>query len=369
MIAWFATKGSGTNEALRIARLVEGVGPLEELAFDKKRKFRSFVQVLSGLRLRRPELIVMEGTGIAGGLACVLARLFLRIPYVLSSGDAVGPFVASHRPGLGWVFTIYEWILCRLAAGFIGWTPYLVGRALTFGARRAVTAAGWAWTALPADGIESLRAETRRRLGIPGKAIVFGIAGALEWNGAKKYCYGWELVQAMGMVTRPDIHVLIVGGGSGVEHLRRVATGILGGRVHFAGTVPMEEVAGYLCAMDVGSLPQTLDGVGLFRYTTKISEYIQARLPIVTSRVPMAYDLDDGFVWRLPGSSPAGAEYLSALAALMQNISKESIAEKRAEIPCQLEIFNPEKQHRRVNAFLLDILAENGATHHETKNP
>ncbi len=69
----------------------------------------------------------MEGTGIAGGLACLLAAIVKGHAYVVSSGDAVGPFIAVHVRCLGWPFAVYERLLCRFSSGFIGWTPYLVG--------------------------------------------------------------------------------------------------------------------------------------------------------------------------------------------------------------------------------------------------
>ena len=81
----------------------------------------------------RPDLVVMEGTGLAGGAALILARAVFGQRYLVSSGDAVGPWVGTRSRLLGPVFGLYERVLCRLAAGFIGWTPYLVGRALTFG--------------------------------------------------------------------------------------------------------------------------------------------------------------------------------------------------------------------------------------------
>ena len=44
-------------------------------------------------------------------------------------------------------FAMYERMLCRFSAGFIGWTSYLVGRAISFGAPRGMTAAsGPGWT-------------------------------------------------------------------------------------------------------------------------------------------------------------------------------------------------------------------------------
>ena len=59
-----------------------------------------------------------------------------------------------------------------------------------------------------------------------------------------------------------------------------------------------------MAAFDVGALPQSTDGVGSFRYTTKLSEYAAARLPVITSRIPAAYDLGCEWMWRLPGRGP-----------------------------------------------------------------
>ena len=48
------------------------------------------------------------------------------VPYVVSSGDAVGPVTSRlHSRLAATVGAIYERFLCRRAAGFIGWTPYL----------------------------------------------------------------------------------------------------------------------------------------------------------------------------------------------------------------------------------------------------
>jgi len=351
-IAWFATKGSGTNEAKRMETLLRHVGATE-LPFDKANKKQSLIELWKRVRQNPPELLVMEGTGIAGGLICLAARVLLKVPYVVSSGDAVGPFIRAHNRVAGVFFEIYERVLCRLSAGFIGWTPYLCGRAMTFGAPRAVTAPGWVIGGMA----HSERAAMREALGIPADKLVVGLLGALEWNSQREWCYGADLVRVMQKVNRPDLCVLVVGGGSGLAHLQKEAGEALGKRIFLPGPVPLERVMPTLAAMDAASLPQSVDGVGMFRYTTKLPEYAGAGLPVITNRVPMAYDLGDGWMWRLPGD-PWGADYLDELAKLLNALTPAMVEEKRTKIPDLKTLFDGEAQVRRVTAFIQDIVAE-----------
>jgi hypothetical protein len=352
-IACFATQGTGHGEEARISTLL---GPdAEVLPFDRGRKGRSAWRLLRRLTADRPDLVVMEGTGLAGGVAVIAARLLAGVPYVVSSGDAVGPYIALNHRAVAPLAALYERLLCRLSAGFIGWTPYLVGRALTFGAPRAMTAASWSAPARPED-----RELRRRELGIPDDAVVFGLLGTLDWTESLGYCYGHELVKAVLSTDRDDLRVLVVGDGSGLERLAELAGGELGGRVLLPGRVAREQVTSYLAAMDVASLPQSVDGVGSFRYTTKISEYLTAGLPIVTGQIPLAYDLDDGWIWRLSGDAPWDPRYVADLAELMATLSRPALEEKRRRVPSDLPLFDRERQQRQVGAFVADLTASGG---------
>ncbi len=350
-VTCFATQGSGHGDERRVVELLRFLDA-EPLPFDRRRKAGSALRLLRTLLARRPDLVVMEGTGVAGGAAVIAARVLAGVPYVVSSGDAVGPYVGLSHRRLAPLAALYERVLCRLSAGFIGWSPYLVGRALTFGAPRAMTAASWSEPARPRD-----RAAVRERLGIPAEAIVFGLVGTLEWNDAVGYCYGLELVRAVLESGRPDLRVLVVGDGSGLERLRAAAGEELGRRVLLPGRVAKESVAGYLAAIDVASLPQSVNGVGSFRYTTKISEYLSAGLPVVTGQIPLSYDLDEGWIWRLAGDAPWDPRYVAGLADLMRTLTPEELDAKRRAVPHNLPLFDRERQQRLAAQFVEDLLA------------
>jgi hypothetical protein len=350
-----ATKGTGTNEEDRLRALLSELD-VDFVPFDKSAKRKSAIKLMKTLSRQRRDLVVVEGTGVAGGVPILLARILLGIPFVVSSGDAVGPFVGAIHPVLRPIFALYERLLCRLCSGFIGWTPYLAGRALTFGAPRAMTAAGWG-PQLDASDRANARTRLRSRLGISDDTIVFGLVGSLVWNRRLEYCYGLELVKAI-LRLQPSrrIAVVIAGGGCGLDRLREIAGNRLSKDVFLLGQIPASAVADHLAAFDIASLPQSVDGVGSFRYTTKLSEYLSAQLPVVTGTVPMAYDLDGGWLWRLAGPTPWSEQYVGRLSELMKSVAPQEISEKRTMIPAQATEFDRDRQIRRVTDFIRDIL-------------
>ena len=351
----FATKGTSSNEEKRIIELLQNFD-LRIVAFSPNQKFQSYLEILRQAKEINPSLVVMEGTGIFGGLACLYLRIFKGIPFIFSSGDAIAPFLALNYPLLLPFTLLYEATLYRLCRGFIGWTPYLVGRALTFGAPRAMTAAGWVHFERSPEKLAESRKTIRTELGIPENAIVFGLLGAIVWNQRVNYCYGYELVKAFQQIQRQDIYVLIIGEGSGLKILKDLASTNLSKRIFLTGNVLLEKVLDYMAVMDVASLPQSVDGVGSFRYTTKICEYIAARLPTMISQVPVGYDICEDWVWRLQGNKPWDSEYISEIASLMENITESEIHQKKQALPKYISHFDLNLQVKRVTNFIQDIL-------------
>ena len=349
-VACLATQGPGSQDEQRIVELLAPLSP-SVWSPDRDHRLRSALKLWRRLRKLAPDIVVMEGTGIAGGVPLLLSRLTGGPPFVVSSGDAVGPFLGLLHAWLRWPGTVYEVSLCRASAGYIGWSPYLAGRALTFGAARAMTAANWAPELSTAGG-----AGVRERLGIPDDALVFGLVGSLVWNPRRAYVYGLELVQAVRDLEREDVRVLVVGDGDGLAHLRHAAGSALGRSVLLPGRVAREDVGAYLGAMDVASLPQSVDRVGAFRYTTKLSEYLAAGVPVVTGELPLAYDLDDGWVWRLPGEAPWDPRYLDALSGLMRGLTRSQARERRPR-STRSDLFSAADQQRRVCAFVREAAA------------
>lgn len=351
-IIGFATQGSKGDDEHRLRALLGNL-PVSYYPFEKKNKVRNLWNILARIRTEQPQLVVMEGTGIVGGLAVILGRTLYRTPYIVSSGDSVGPFIAQKHPALGLLFHTYEKLLYKRSIGFIGWTPYLTGRALTFGSTYAMTAPGWAPFELSSEERIRARSVIRARLGIPEDHVVIGLVGSLNWNKRIGYCYGYELVRAMETVDRDDVTVVIVGDGSGKPHLERLNKSR---KVLFTGRIAREEVPSYLAAMDAASLPQSIDQVGSFRYTTKVSEYLSVGLPIITGTIPMAYDLERNWFYKIYGDRPWSSSYITGLASWINCVSKAEIEERSRTIPSLIPQFNKQDQVSRVTEFVQDII-------------
>lgn len=356
----FATQGCGGNDEARLRALLSKLEHVEFLPFDYSHKVKSAWNILKRVYTERPNLVVLEGTGLWGGMVLILGKCFFRIPYVVSSGDAVAPFVAQEVPWLGPLFWCYEKTLVRFSDGFIGWTPYLAGRALTLGATRVMTAAGWAPQKVQEADRKNLRDTVRRKLHIPEDALVIGIVGSLALSRRVGYCYGSELVRVAHKVSKKNLRVLIVGEGTGRKFLEQLAGKELGQKIILTGNVPRTQVPAMLSAMDIASLPQSVNQVGAFRYSTKLTEYMAAGLPIVMGEVPMSYDLPGDWFWRIPGPSPWSETYISKLASFLDELKPEVLETKKKAVPLSLPPFEKEFQINRVTEFIRAILMRSG---------
>lgn len=349
-VAAFATQGTDSHDAARVSQLVSALSG-DLLSFDRGQRVRSGLRIFRRASRARYDLIVMEGTGIAGGVAVILARLLRGVPYVVSSGDAVAPFVASVLPGARPLAALYERALYSLAEGVIGWSPYITGRALTLGARRAMTVPHRSLV----HGASSDGDTVRSRLGVPQESIVIGIVGNLAWNRRRRYCYGLELVDAIHQLDRRDVVALIVGDGTGMQRLTERAGSLLDTHVFLPGAVPPSELGDYLAAMNVAMLSQSVDAIGAFRYTSKMSDYVRESIPVISTQIPASYDLGGSWMWRLPGEAPWDVHYVRALVNLLSAITKDQIGAKRQSMPPAdaLDV----SEDSVVSEFLRDVVA------------
>ena len=184
-----ATKGSGTNEERRCALSCRSFRPNSSPSTSPKTAERVclFKTLLQTGPTRR------DGRHRHCGRRACPARADVRgVRFVVSSGDAVAPFVAAIHPILGPAFAMYR--ACSVdsrPASSAG--PRISPAAGLRWGLPPMTAAGWGVALDPANQAGA-RARLRWRLGIGEDTLVFGILGALVWNSRLGYCYGAELI-------------------------------------------------------------------------------------------------------------------------------------------------------------------------------
>src|SRR5437867_699590 len=140
-----------------------------------------------------------------------------------------------------------------------------------------------------ARAFRAVRAEERRRLGLPGEALVLLYVGRLEARkGVVELLEAFAAVRATGT---DDLHLLLVGDGSMGESLRRIVTELsLSTCVTFAGFSSYEEMPRFYALADLTVIPTLREC-----YSLVVNETIAARIPVLCSIFAGARDLlEDG---------------------------------------------------------------------------
>jgi glycosyltransferase involved in cell wall biosynthesis len=155
----------------------------------------------------------------------------------------------------------------------------------------------------------------------------------LLWNNRQSYSYGYELIEALKLVKRDDITVLIVGDGSAKERLQSLVPEALRSRVIFTGRLPQMEVVEAMNVMNIGFVTQTLDELGSFRLTTKLPEYLACGVPVAMSPIPGFYDYAASAGWALPAYHPASKEFHMRCARWLDNLQWQELEAKAKIAP------------------------------------
>jgi len=357
------THGVGGQDELRSQRLTTGLDA--DLTFynvDRAQPYPAAIRALwKVVASRHWDLIYQEGTGIVGGLNLIRAAVMRKQKFVVSSGDPIaGFFHVTKGPAAGAVFGRYERALYRACAGFVGWTPYLTGAALTMGARRAVTVEGAVDLSQFVPYQAADREAAKQGFGLDPAHLVCGVVGSLRWTPRQSYCYGLELVETLKRLKRSDVSLLIVGDGSGKDILQGRLPEALRGRAVFTGRLPEADVVRALNAMDIGFITQTLDQLGNYRLTTKLPEYLACGLPIAMSPVPGFFDYVASAGWALPALHPASPEFHARCATWLDQLEREEVtakAQQARSIACERFDYTilSQRFHLFINSLLMPI--------------
>ncbi len=252
---------------------------------SKLGSLRRFFRQINALR---PDLVYVIDTAISGAGAASLARMLRNRPFLIDTGD-LGYELAESTGTPGWagrkIIGLVEAMALRLASGVVVRGTFH---------KEILEKAGFRNVHLIRDGIHAEQSRPldvsglRRELGLDGYLCV-GMMGSIKWNRRYQMCYGWDLIEALGLL-EPSLPVcgLIVGDGDGLPVLQNRAAELgLKGRVRFVGRIPYSEVPHYTNLMDVALSTQTNNRVGQVRTTGKLPEYM------ATGRYVLATDVGE----------------------------------------------------------------------------
>jgi glycosyltransferase involved in cell wall biosynthesis len=186
--------------------------------------------------------------------------------------------------------------------------------------------------------------ETRRELGIPDNAIVYGMVSGLRPEKRTE-----DFLQAARLVIQAHkpTHIIIVGDGEQANELKEfVCHHHLSEHVHFVGA--KTDVRPYLAAMDVGVLSSDSEG-----FSNSILEYLAAGLPVIATDVGGNMEAIGQAGTLVPAMD---VEALAAAMLRMQDDDlRNALSLKALE---QIHLFSMEKAQHRLKHLYLSILQE-----------
>jgi len=271
------------------------------------------------LRETAPDVVYVLDMGVAGVLAGAWRTLGRSTPLVIDTGDAIAALARSSgmRGPLGLLATsALERFSLRAA-------DHIVVRG-TFHrellAKRRIDA-----TVIP-DGVNlgvfSPRdGSAMRRAFDLGDGLVVGLVGSSVWSPTLGIAYGWDLIEMLAHLRDLPVRGLLVGDGSGIEHLRERAR-VLGvqDRVVFAGRRPLAELPEILSACDVCLSTQSNDIPGNVRTTGKLPLYLACGRYVLASRVGEAARVLPGEML-VPYEGTVDKDYPSRLAERVRAVA------------------------------------------------
>lgn len=255
-----------------------------QIAYRRPGQVAAVTAFSSFLRHADPRIVYVFDMALPGVIAGTFAGRGRGPRVIIDTGDAIAALAKSSglRGPAGQLATrALEWYSLRTADRIVvrgRFHQELLARA---GIQATVIPDGVDCTLFrPMDG-HALRAA----LGL-GTSLVVGLVGSSVWSPKLGIAYGWDLVEMLALVKDIPVRGLLIGDGSGIEHLRARARALgVEDRIAFAGRRPLDELPSLLAACDVCLSTQTNDVVGQVRTTGKLPLYLACGRYVLATRV------------------------------------------------------------------------------------
>ncbi len=242
--------------------------------YRPKRKWQGVLTFIQTALTFRPHIIYVVDTAYTGVLSGLAAKKILGCKLIIDSGDVAYELAKStgnySKRQLALINSI-EQLALRNADRFVVRGSFH---------KELLNQQGMKNVEFIPDGVEVEESkivdasELKQSLGLSGYLIV-GLVGSMEWSERHQMCYGWDVIEAMGMLKDVPIAALLIGDGNGKAILEGRARELgVSDRIKFVGHIPYEKLSTYICTIDACISTQSNDVVGMVRTTGKLPLYL-----------------------------------------------------------------------------------------------
>jgi colanic acid biosynthesis glycosyl transferase WcaI len=274
-------RARSTSAGVEVVRCFSTTSPRSSLAsrFAENVSF-GLSSMTALLRVARPDVLFLNSWPIfATGLAALAARL-RRVPYVLSVQDVYPEsLIVQKRAAARVLAAVLRWIDSRIARNAAAVIVLSESFARIYRDQRRVDPArvhvipNWSADRVPASREEALAYRRVRGIADDDFLVVYGgnigVAAGVE-----------HLLAAFRSVERPNVRLLIAGGGARADACERLAAELGEGRVVFHRPWLDEETAVVLAAADLLALP-TAGEQSQISVPSKLISYLLAERPVL----------------------------------------------------------------------------------------
>ncbi len=294
---------------------------------DDKHKLLDLFLFMRELIKLRPELVYIESVSFSCCIAAIATMPILRFKYIVSTGDSYGQIVKQFYGFiLGCLAGLLEHIAYAAADIIITRSPDQKDFLTLKGYRNAF----FLNEGVNIDNFKPFEVnDLKQKLGI-ANFLTIGVIGSIVWDKRNNFCYGWEIIQVVNMLKEKPVKGLIVGGGNGLEKLKKIAQSYgLSDRIIFTGKIAHEQIPSYINCMDVCFSTQSNNMAGEMRIPTKLEEYLACGKFVISTDVGYAKTVlrDAGFL--IPYKGVRDDSYPAKAAKVIEAIlSDRSILER-----------------------------------------
>jgi glycosyltransferase involved in cell wall biosynthesis len=357
----FFVNGSESSAAAVRSKMIADRLPLEwDIRFNYRpaKKWKGILPFIQSALKLQPDIIYVMDTAYTGVIAGYIATKLTGSKFIADTGDVAYELAKSTGNYSKRQLALIDWIEQMAIKN----SDRLIVRGSYH--KTLLESQGIKNVEFIPDGVDTMSvrpmddASLKTLLGLD-LSLVVGVVGTMTWSAKHRMCYGWDVVEALGLLGDVPIKALLVGDGDGRHILADRAKELrISDRVIFVGQLPYEEMLRYLSIMDICISTQSNDLVGMVRTTGKLPLYLAYGKYVIATDVGEASRVLPGVGCLLPYQGVRDDTHPSRLAAHLRKILEQPGLLNSSEAAKQIakSYFDYEILAQRVKKVCLELV-------------